>query len=148
MRENADIPKKNYKLPIILLFVLFLAVVCLRPAQTDYGIVYVLIALGLLTGAAYLIMYGYLASFSYLITENELVLIKSVGSHEKYLIVAPLDSILYVKKNDGSIEKVNCCVGDALLGEFTSGSRKISFTFSPSDKFITKLKNSLGERFL
>lgn len=148
MRETANIPKKNYKTPVIVLLVLFFAVVCLRPAETDYGIVYILLSLGLLTAAAYLIMYGYLAVYSYLITENELVLIKSVGSHDKYLVVARLDSILYIKKNDGSIKNFNCTVGDELIGEYMDGAKRLSFSFSPGEEFKAKLKEYLGEKMI
>ena len=146
MKERADIEKRQSKTPIILLFVLFLAVVCLRPAKTDYGFVYMIISIGLLTAVAYLIIYRYLAYYSYQITENELLIIKNIGSHEKYMMIAPFDRIRFIRENDGSIKDIDYPVGDAYVGEFDNGGKIVRFTFSPGEKMLKKLKSELGDR--
>ena len=146
MKERAEIAKKQSKTPITVLLIAFLAVACLRPAETDYGIVYMLAAILLLTGAAYLIIYRYLAYFSYQLTANELLIIKNIGSHEKYMMIAPFDRILFIKPNDGTLSDIAYPVGDAYAGEFDDGGRLRRFTFSPSKKMLEKLKTELGDR--
>ena len=146
MRERADIERNRSKTPIVVLLVLFFAVVCLRPAETDYGFVYMIIAIFLLTASAYLIIYRYLAYYSYQITSNELLIIKNIGSHEKYMMIAPFDKINFIEPYDGQLTDINYPVGDAYAGEFYDGGRVRRFTFSPSEKLLKKLKAELGDR--
>ena len=148
MKERAEIERNRSKTPIVVLLVLFLAVVCLRPAETDFGYVYMLIAILLLTASAYLIIYRYMAYYSYQVTANELLIIKNIGSHEKYMMIAPFDKISYIKPNDGQLSDINFPVGDAYAGEFIDGSRVRRFTFSPSEKMIKRLKAELGDKFV
>ncbi len=147
MKERANIETKKSKTAIIVLFVLFAAVVCLRPAKTDYGFVYMVIAIALLGAAAYLIVHRYLTWYSYQLTGNELLIIKNVGSHETYLMIAPFDKITYIKPNDNSLSHIDYPVDNRLIGEFDAGGKKKTFSFSPSEDFEKRLKAILGDRF-
>ena len=148
MKEKSIIETNKSKKTIIICIILFLAFSCFRPAKSDYAMVYILISIGFLTAAAYLIIYRYLAWYSYQLTENELLIIRNIGSHEKYLMIARFDKIAFIKPNDEPGKKVNFPVGNKLYGEYSDGGRTLSFTFSPSDEMIKKLKTKLNDRFL
>ena len=149
IKERANIQRNQSKKPIVALIILFFAVVFLRPAHSDYAIVYVIISLLLLTAAAYLIIFKYLVWYSYQLTENELVFIKNIGSHDKYLMVAPLSSIVKIEKNNVSENKtINYPLGDELFGSFDYAGKIRTFSFSPSDEMKRELKNALGDRFI
>lgn len=147
IKEKANIRRNQSKKPIVILIVLFFAVVFLRPAHSDYAIVYVIISLLLLTAAAYLIMFKYLVSYSYQLTENELVFIKNIGSHDKYLMVAPLSSITVIEKSENSnFKSISYPVGGELTGAFEYAGKIRTFSFSPSDEMKRELKKLLGEK--
>ena len=145
IKEKANIRKNQSKKPIIVLIALFFTVVFLRPAHSDYAIVYVIISLLLLTAAAYLIMFKYLVYYSYQLTGNELVFIKNIGSHDKYLMVAPISSITVIEKAETSnYENINYPVGGELVGAFEYAGKVRTFSFSPSDEMKRELKKLLG----
>ena len=147
IKEKANIQKNQSKKPIVALIILFFAVVFLRPAHSDYAIIYVIISLLLLTAAAYLIMFKYLVWYSYQLTENELIFIKNIGSHDKYLMVAPLSSIKVIEKSETSNYKnINYPVGGELIGAFDYAGKLRTFSFSPSDEIKTELKKLLGDK--
>ena len=147
MKEKASIETKKSKKSIIICLILFAAISCLRPAQSDYTIVYILISLCFLTAAVYLIIYRYLAWYSYQLTANELLIIRNIGNHEKYLMIAQFDKISFIKPNDTPPKSVNFPVGDELYGEYDDGGRIRTFTFSPGEEMKKRLKSILGERF-
>lgn len=147
IEEKANIERNRSKKPIVILIVLFFAVVFLRPAHSAYAIVYVIISLLLLTAAAYLIMFKYLVYYTYRLTENELIFIKNIGSHDKYLMVAPLSAITVIgKKENSDYEIINYPVGGELAGAFEYAGRVRTFSFSPSDEMKKELKKLLGEK--
>lgn len=147
IKERANIERNQSKKPIIILIILFFAVTFLRPAHSDYAIIYVIISILFLTAAAYLIIFKYLVWYSYRLTENELIFIKNIGSHDKYLMIAPLSSIKSIEKLAPAKHKgINYPVGNKLFGKFDCGGRTRTFSFSPSKKMKSELKKLLGDK--
>ncbi len=151
MIEKADIKRNKSGKSIVICIIIFLAVALLRPAKTDYAIVYMIIAIGFLTAAAYLIIYKYMASYTYQITENELVFIKNIGSHERYMMIAPLSRIEEIIKkchaNNEIYKNINYPVGDKFVGAYYVGQKTVTFSFSPSRDMQKLLKSKIGDRF-
>ena len=83
--------------------------------------------------------------YSYQLTGNDLVFIKNIGSHDKYLMVAPLSSITVIEKAETSnYENINYPVGGELVGAFEYAGKVRTFSFSPSDEMKRELKKLLG----